>query len=203
MSFVSRVLPFVVLILFSACRTDMSTSMPTPTRFDLNQAAARVRERVANIPPLAESDIAHVPDLDVPGWYAFSVLPRSTGLAGEVIYLVGPDEMLTAGTAADFNRIMQQLEVGAKPNVLDIEKFAHLFLRLRVLRHGVLLEKPDGHPLLPAGSLPASKFTPPQYRFDPNGANFKFWVFDTDRLEPVFWNVHVAPDGTTTFSETE
>lgn len=202
MSFVPRGFVLVFLMVFTACQTNHSTAMQTPTTFDLNQAEKRVRDRVAAIPPLSDSDIAHVSDLDVPGWYAFSVMPRSTGLAGEVIYLVGPTESLTAGTAADFNRIMQQLGVGARPNVLDMAKFAHLFLRLRVLRHGVLLEKPDGHPLLPAGKLPASKFTPPRYQFDQSGANYNFWVFDTDRLEPVFWNVHVAPDGTTTFSET-
>jgi hypothetical protein len=175
--------------------------MQTGTPFDLNQAEQRVRNRVATIPPLQDSDIAHVPDLDVGNLYAFSVMPRSIGKAGEVIYLVGPDEMLTAGTPADFHSIMRRLGVGTQSNALDIVTFVRLFLRLRVLRHGELLETAGGNPFLSPGRLPETEFSPPQYRFDRNGANYRFWVLDTDRLAPVFWDIQVAPDGTTTFSE--
>lgn len=172
--------------------------MQTP--FDSEQARKRVEEKVASIPPLLDSDIARVPDLEVAGLYAFSVMPRSIGKAGEVIYLVGPNEMLTAGTPADFDSLMSRLEIGKKADVLDMETFARLFLRLRVLRHGEILERPDGHALLRPGQLPARKFAPPLYEFDPGGARFRFWVFDTDLMEPVFWDVKVAPNGETTFT---
>lgn len=173
------------------------------TAFNLEQARKQVEERIAAIPFLRDSDIAHASDLDVAGLYAFSVLPRTTGKAGEVIHLVGPDELLTGGTAADFDKLMLRLGVGKTPNVLDLPAFAHLFLRLRVLRHGVLLERPDGHPLVRPDQLPAKKFTPPNYDFDADGAHYRFWVFDTDRFVPVFWDVRIAPNGSTTFTTQE
>lgn len=173
------------------------------TPFDLEQARKRVEDRVASIPPLGEADIAHASDLDVAGLYAFSVMPRATGKAGEVIYLVGRDEILTAGTPADFDQLMMCLGVGRTPDALDMTRFAHLFLRLRVLRRGVLLERANGHPLLRPEQLPAGQFTPPHYNFDADGARYRFWVFDTDRFAPVWWDVRIAPNGTTAFTVQE
>jgi hypothetical protein len=171
------------------------------TPSDLERARKQVEARVASIPPLSESDIAHASDLDVAGLSAFSVMPRATGKAGEVIYLVGRDEILTAGTPADFDKLMTRIGVGQTPNALDVPAFAHLFLRLRVLRHGALLERADGHPLLRPGQIPAGQFTPPLYNFDATGAHYRFWVFDTDRFEPILWDVRIAPNGATTFTE--
>jgi hypothetical protein len=171
--------------------------------FSLEQARKRVEERVASNELLGEVDIIHVPDLDTAGLYAFSVTPRAIGRAGEVIFLVGPDEMLTAGTASDFDSLMARLGVGTTPNVLDLPAFARRFLRLRVLRNGVLLERPDAHPLIKPGQLPARRFLPPTYDFGADGARYRFWVFDTDRFVPVFWDVRVAPSGATTFATEE
>lgn len=171
--------------------------------FNLEQARKRVEERVASNELLGEVDIIHVPDLDTAGLYAFSVTPPAIGRAGEVIFLVGPDEMLTAGTGADFDSLMARLGVGTTPSVLDLPAFARRFLRLRVLRSGVVLERPDAHPLIKPGQLPARRFLPPTYDFGADGARYRFWVFDTDRFVPVFWDVRVAPSGTTTFATEE
>lgn len=171
--------------------------------FNLEQARKRVEERVASDEFLGEADIVHATDLDTAGLYAFSVTPRAIGRAGEVIFLVGADEMLTAGTAADFDRLMARLDAGKTPNVLDLPAFARRFLRLRVLRNGVVLEKPDAHPLIKPGQLPTRRFIPPTYDFDADGARYRFWVFDTDRFVPVFWDVRIAPSGATTFTTEE
>lgn len=171
--------------------------------FNLEQARKRVEERVASNQVLGEADVVHVPDLDTAGLYAFSVTPRAIGRAGEVIFLIGPDETLTAGTAADFDRLMARLNVGTTPNILDLPRFARRFLRLRVLRNGVMLERPDAHPLIKPGQLPARRFLPPTYDFGADGARYRFWVFDTDRFVPVFWDVRVAPSGATTFATEE
>lgn len=171
--------------------------------FDLEQARKRIEERVASNEVLGEADVVHVPDLDTAGLYAFSVMPRATGRAGEVIFLVGPDEMLAAGTTADFDRLMARVGVGTTPNVLDLPEFARRFLRLRVLRNGVVLERADAHPLLQPGQLPARRFLPPTYDFGADGARYRFWVFDTDQFGPVFWDVRVAPSGATTFATEE
>jgi len=171
--------------------------------FNLEQARKRVEERVASNEVLGETDTVHVADLDTAGLYAFSVTPRAIGRAGEVIFLVGPDEMLAAGTASDFDRLMARVGVGATPNVLDLPAFVRRFLRLRVLRNGVVLERRDAHPLIKPGQLPAHRFLPPTYDFGADGARYRFWVFDTDRFVPVFWDVRVAPSGATTFATEE
>jgi hypothetical protein len=141
-----------------------------------------------------------MPELDVAGLYAFSVMPAVTREAGEIIQLVGPGEMLTSGSAEDFQSLMARLGVGQAPNVMDVQAFARLFLRLLAVRRGVVLEAPDGHVLLQAGQLPPEKFAPPRADFDDHGARYRFWTFDTDRMEPAFWDVRVARDGATTIT---
>jgi hypothetical protein len=192
-------MPGLVACAKPKARVNMNPSIP----FGIDQARSRVEERVASIPPLADADITHAPDLDVAGMYAFSVMPRAVGKAGEVIYLVGPDELLTAGAAEVFDKLMERLGVGKTPNVLDVPTFAHLFLRIRVLRHGALLERPDGHPLMRSRQLPARQFAAPHYEFGPHGARYRFWVFDTDHFVPVSWDVRIAPNGATTFTTEE
>ncbi|MBN1316569.1 MAG: hypothetical protein JXA42_13920 [Anaerolineales bacterium] len=169
--------------------------------FTPESAQARLRRHVDNIPPSKGAAIARVPDLDVCGLLAFSVMP-STGLAGEVIYLVGPDEMISSGLRTTINEIMRRLEVGTRPNVLDVHRFAHLFLRLRAHRRGVVLDAPDGHVLLRPDQLPADQFSPPEASLDEEGAHFRFWIYETGLMEPLYFDVLVAPEGTTTFIET-
>ncbi|MBN1316571.1 MAG: hypothetical protein JXA42_13930 [Anaerolineales bacterium] len=168
--------------------------------FNVEIAKARLREHVDSIPPSQGATIARTPDMDVAGLLAFSVMP-STGLAGEVIYLVGPDEMLSSGVHSTFDTVMQRLGVGKTPDVLDVHRFAQLFLRLRANRHGVVLDSFDGHPLLKPDQLPKSKFSLPAASFDENGTRYRFWIFDTDHLEPYLIDALVAEDGTTTFME--
>jgi hypothetical protein len=175
--------------------TDKSSSDFTP-----ETALARVREHVESIPPSRGSIIARVPDLDVAGLLAFSAMPN-TGLAGEITYLVGPDELLSTGLRTTFDLIMHRLGVGREPDLLTVHRFARLFMRLRAHRRGVVLDAPDGHILLRPEQLPADRFTPPEATFDDHGAHFRFWIFDTDHMEPAFFDVTVGPDGTTTFQE--
>jgi hypothetical protein len=118
-----------------------------------------------------------------------------------VIYLMGPDEMLSTGLRTTINEIMARLEVGTKPGVLDVHRFAYIFLRLRAHRRGVVLDAPDGHVLLQPGQLPDDQFTPPEATLDEKGAHFRFWIYETGLMEPLYFDVLVAPDGTTTFIE--
>jgi hypothetical protein len=62
------------------------------------------------------------------------------------------------------------------------------------------MDRPDGHILMQPNQLPAETFEPPSMRKTPQGINYRFWVFDTDRYEPVFWNVFVKRDGMVTFA---
>lgn len=178
----------------------MAKKSQAASDFTPESAQARLRKLVDNIPPSKGATIARVPDLDVCGMLAYSVMP-STGLAGEVIYLVGPDEMISSGLRTTINEVMRRLEVGKKPGVLDVYRFAHLFLRLRAHRRGIVLDAPDGHVLLRPGQLPAEIFTPPEATFEKDGAHFRFWIYETDHMEPFYFDVLVAPDGTTTFTE--
>lgn len=178
----------------------ISATQQPAGEFSVELAEARLREYIDSIPPSQGSTIARTPDLDVAGLLAFSVMP-STGLAGEVIYLVGPDEMLSSGVHTTFDTLMRNLGVGQAPDTLEVHRFAQLFLRLRANRHGVVLDKFDGHPLLKPDQLPKKAFSQPEASFDKNGARYRFWIFDTDHLEPFFFDVLVAPDGTTTFTE--
>jgi hypothetical protein len=177
----------------------VSENKMTNEEFSPETALARLREHVDSIPPSRGSIIARVPDLDVVGLLAFSVMP-STGLAGEITYLVGPDEMLSTGLRDTFEVVMDRMGVGRAPDVLEVHRFAHLFMRLRAHRRGVVLDAPDGHILLRPDQLPPAEFSPPEATFDVRGAHFRFWIYDTDRMEPVFFEVTVAADGKTSFS---
>lgn len=170
------------------------------TEFTPEQAEERLRQHISQIPPLADAIIARVPDLDAAGLYAFSVMPRLTGRAGEVLYLIGSSDMLTSGQPTDFDKLMQRLGVGKKAGILDVHAFAHLFLRLRALRRGVVLDSPNGHVLLRPEQLPSARFSAPKADFDSLGSHYHFWMFDTDRMEPIFWDVRVAPNGITSFT---
>ena len=117
----SVIVGLVLCAVTSNLHTESQSKMNTHISFDSEQAQRRVEEKISSIPPLKDSDVARVPDLDVAGLYAFSVMPRSVGRAGEVIYLVGPNEILTAGSPADFNRLMSRLDVGTKADALDFE----------------------------------------------------------------------------------
>jgi hypothetical protein len=178
------------------------TNIEVSKTFSPEEALKKVDELLAGFAPMQDADIARVPQLDAAGLYAFSAMPRLTGKAGEVIYLVGPGEVLSGGTASDFDSLMARLGVGREPGVLDVHTFARYFMRLRVLRRGVVLDQPDGHVLLDPSQLPPEKFAPPRADFGDEGARYRFWMFDTDRLEPAYWDVRVASDGRTTFELT-
>jgi hypothetical protein len=170
--------------------------------FDASQAEARVREHIADLPLLADAGVWRVAELDVGDYFAFSVIPEMTGLAGESLYLVSSDDMVLSGQPADFDRLMATLGVGSRADVLDVKAFAQLFVRVRAVRRGVILDRPDGHPLIQPGQIPDDAFFPPQAEFEEGtGAHFRFWLFDTDRYEAFHFEVDVAPDGSTRFSE--
>lgn len=211
MQIISIIAWFLLAVSLNACTwREEATVMPSPLPITSNsqvpdfkpeEAEARLREHIAGIPPSKDAMVARVRDLDVAGLYAFSVIP-STGLAGEVYYLLGPTEMLTSGWPSDFDKIMKRLGVGQNPEVLDVHTFARFFLPLCALRRGVVLEHPNGHILLRLRPelLPSGQFSPPRVDFDANGTRYRFWTFDADRMESVFWDVQVAPDGTTSFT---
>lgn len=172
-----------------------------PAEFDAAQAELRVRNHLASIPPLAGSMIARDTELDVAGAFAFSVLPRLSGLAGEIIYLVATDRMFTSGSAEDFDQLMARLGAGKSADALPLERLCRLFVRLRVVRQGIVLQRVDGHPLLKPGQIPSERFVAPRRDVGATGAHLQFWFFDTLRQEPVLYDVLIAPDGKTTFKE--
>lgn len=187
----------------AAHREDPVTTSPSSP----DRAAARARLDAAVAPHafLRDAWIAPVPELDVGGYLAFSVMPPSTGKAGELLYWVGAAEILSSGQAPrDFDRLMAALRVGDDAAVaadLGAPRLALLFLRFRALRRGVVLERADGHALLTPDALPADRFHPPQLSHDAAGTHLRFWYYDTDRFEPGRWQVDIAPGGTTRFSD--
>ena len=157
-----------------------------PPDFTPEQARERLEQHIAHIPFFSDALIARASNLDVAGLYAFAVVPASTREAGQVFYLVGSDELLSSAQPyADFDKLMLRLGVGQTPHVLDVQTFARLFISLRALRRGAVLESADGHVLLRPEQLPPEQFTPPQVEFDAAGAHYTFWMFDIDRREPV------------------
>jgi hypothetical protein len=167
---------------------------------DPDIAMARVRNAIEGIPGMDAVDIAPVPLLDAGGYRAYSVMPRATREAGEVLFWVGPNDMLSSRQPSEFDELMARMGVGEREGSIEPARFAELFLPFRALRRGVVLSRPDEHPLIQPGSLPEDRFTPPVATWDETGVSFRFWTFDTDHYQPVYWDVRVARDGSTTFA---
>jgi len=164
------------------------------------RAEQRLKTHIDAIALLKASSIARLPELDIAGYYAFSVMPKVTGRAGEITYMVNDQEILASGQPGHFDKIMKLVMEDKKSSPLKVKTFAKLFLRMKVIRYGVLLDKPDGHILLTPNQLPPDIFEPPSMTDTPEGINYRFWMFDTDRYLPVFWDIWVKRDGTTTFT---
>lgn len=172
------------------------------TSFDKTAARAKLDDILAKSTFLKGADVGPVPELDVAGMFAFSAMPPSTGLGGEVLFWIGAEETLsTAQAPGDFDRLMAMLGVGTRADALEVHRLALLFVRFRAMRRGVILDKPDGHVLLKPGMIPADKFEPPKLVTDAQGAHLAFWMFDTDRMAPTHYQVDIAPGGKTTFTE--
>ncbi|MEZ4398495.1 MAG: hypothetical protein R3B06_00645 [Kofleriaceae bacterium] len=164
--------------------------------FDQAAARRKLDALLATSTFLKDAWVGAVPDLDVGGLFAFSAMPPSAGKAGEVLYLIGPELTLTSAQATrDFDRLMARLDVGRVGG--DAPRLARLVTRFRNLRRGVILVRADEHPLIAPGAIAADAFHPPALSVDGAGAHLRFWLFDTDRLEPSHWTVDVAPDGAT------
>jgi hypothetical protein len=167
------------------------------------QAEQRLRLHIQPIAWLREASIARLPEVDIAGYFAFSVMPQVTGRAGELTYLVNANEILSSGQPTHFDRVMNILMRDANAPPLDITTFARLFLRMKALRAGIVLASADAHILMDPDQLPPGVFEPPSMHETPEGVNYRFWLFDTDRYLPVFWNVSVKRDGTTTYTSRE
>lgn len=186
----------------SGARPEDQVTPQNQNRFDQAAARAKLDQLLAASTFLKGAAVGSVPELDAAGMFAFSAMPPSTDKAGEVLFWIGPDEILsTAQAPRDFERLMVKLGVGARPDALDAHRLALLFVRFRVLRRGVILDRPDGHVLLRPDQIPADRFAPPRFTADASGAHLTFWMFDTDRMEPAFFRVDVAPDGKTAFTD--
>ncbi len=197
-------LAILLLAAQASCnKKNMEKSRSHSTSFSSQDALNIVNERLSKSSLFDGASVAVDSSISVPGYHAISVMPQSTGLAGEVVYMVGKDEVLTCGNKADFAKIMRGLGIGTPSGHLPVAEFAHLFLRMCAVRRGVLLEKPDGHVLLKPGQIPAEKFVAPSFEFGESGAKYRFWVFDTAMFTPVYWEVKVAQDGTVDYSSKE
>ena len=171
------------------------------TGFDQQAAREKLDQILATSSFMKDAYVGPVPELDAAGMYAFSAMPPSTGKAGEMLYWIGPQEVLSTGQPdKDFDRLMAKLGVGAKADAIEVHRLAYLFVRMRAMRRGVILDKPDGHVLLKPGTILLDQFAPPTMSTDARGTHLAFWMFDTDFKAPRHYQVDVAPDGTTTFS---
>lgn len=181
----------------------MTATPDHPASPDRAAARAQIDALVAERPFLRGAWVAPVPELDVDGFVAFSAMPPSTGKAGELLYWVGADQILSSGQAPrDFDRLMAALRIGDDAGAasdLGAARLALLFLRFRALGRGVVLDRPDGHVLLKPGAIPPDRFHPPQLRHDASGAHLAFWYYDTDRFAAGRWQVDIAPGGATRF----
>lgn len=192
-----------LLGLGAACSSGPDRPEAAVTHKDFDRAAARARLDVelARWPVFKGAAVGPVPDLDVGGLFAFSAMPPSTGKAGEVLFWIGADEVLsTAQPTRDFDRLMARLGVGDRAGAVEVHQLALLFIRFRAMRRGVVLDRPDGHALLRPGAIAADAFHPPRLTHDAAGAHLAFWLFDTDRFEPSRWTVDIAPGGATQFT---
>lgn len=167
------------------------------------QAEQRLKHHIDSIALFRDASIARIPEIDIAGYFAFSMIPKATGRAGEVTYMVDEQEILSSGQPKHFDRIMKKVMEDEHNIPLDVTTFARLFLRMKAIRSGVLLDKPDGHILMKPNQLPLEMFEPPSMSETREGINYRFWLFDTDRYLPVFWDVWVKKDGMTTFSSRE
>jgi hypothetical protein len=139
--------------------------------------------------------IARLTEMDVEGFYAFSVIPQNTRKESEVVYMVGKNKILTAGNADDYVWLMDELQIGKKEQAIKYRVFVNLFLRMFVGRQGVILHAIDGHVLLKPGQIPANAFAAPSYLFNETGAHYSFWIFDTAKYVAVHYKVTVQPNG--------
>ena len=178
------------------------------TEFGPEQAEERLREHLSwsfsrDSGVLENLRIFRV-DYDIADLYSFYVVSRTTNAPG-LIHLVGPDIIFVPGPPENFDRLMKRVGVGVKPNILDVREFAKFFLLLRVLRNGFVVDNLDSPSLLllpQEERISEEQFSPPQYSFDEEGAHYSFWIFHhkkhgRQRLD--FWEVHVSPDGETSW----
>jgi hypothetical protein len=201
----SALLTVIIVLTGAGCGSGSARSeekvTTTTTGFDQKAARDKLDQMLATSSLMKDAYVGPVPELDAAGMYAFSAMPRSTGKAGEILYWIGPEEVLSTGQPdKDFDRLMAKLGVGAKPDAIEVHRLAYLFVRMRAMRRGVILDKPDGHVLLKPGAIPPDQFAPPAMSTDARGTHLAFWMFDTDFLAARRYQVDVAPDGTTTVS---
>lgn len=163
--------------------------------FTEKEALQNLEDKINGMEWFSNASIGRIPEMDAGGLFTFSIMPERIGKAGEVIYMVGQDRILTSGNDDDFKWLINRLGAGKKENTISLAHFVELFLRMRAGRRGVLLYEIDGHVLLKHGQIPAGKFVKPSVTVKENTVNYSFWIFDTDRYIPVFYTVVVYADG--------
>lgn len=175
------------------------TLAATTAAWSPEQAQQRLARFIAEVTFLSGAEITPLLDMHIASrWYAFSVLP-STGLAGETIFLLSPDRRLSSGRASDFDALLRELDLARDPSSLDAETFGNLFVRFRLQKRGFVIDDRDDPILELAPELRSSKeFSPPRMVRD-NGLHYCFWIWDSIDFTPRYFDVAVAPDGTTTY----
>jgi hypothetical protein len=159
----------------------------------VDEAQRRVTAHVASIPPLAGARIGRAVQLDCAGFYAFAV--TAPAAAGFQIFLVDDQALIGTGQPeATFAEVARRM--AAAGEIPDVHRFAQLFLNLRALRPGVVLDAPDTSPLVRPEDLPG--FAPPSAETTATGTRYRFWALDTRRGQPGFWDVELGRDGAVT-----
>ena len=187
--------PLAFLSLLNACDNAMTenTKEKTTDISNVNMTPQQVLEaHLAKHSIFKDANVVRASDLDIAGYTAFSMTPKSTGRAGEVYFLVKDQEILSSGSNT-LDIVMKQLI--ASNQTLDVYEFAAFFLRFKVVRYGVVLDTHDGHVLMEPNHLPESDFSPPSFNEGADGLNYSFWIFDTDGYIPVYYDIHVRTDG--------
>jgi len=151
-----------------------------------------LKEHLANHSLSEEATITRTEDLDILEYSAFVWTPKSTGRAGQIFFLVKEGEVLSSGSNT-LDLVMKELI--ESNDALSVHDFAKYFLPFKVVRYGVVLDTHDGHVLMEPDHLPESEFSIPSRTETEDGLNYSFWIFDTDRYIPVYFDVTVKNDG--------
>ena len=155
----------------------------------MQEARDHLQQYLLDKPLLKDAYVTRLANLDAGDYFGFYLMPKTTGRAGEVFFLTDGKEVLSSGKPDSFNRIIKHLF--NKGIVPGITKLATLFLRLKALRNGEILDNTNTDLVTfqrTGTALPA----PPSFYQKSEAFVYEFWLFDTDHRLPVFFSIAIS-----------